>query len=48
MQAKALRYRFEQLCGVHRYYCMVETSGGLRKDAQLISLTIGSVGIMLM
>ncbi|HHA1754566.1 TPA: hypothetical protein ACOEA5_002408 [Enterobacter kobei] len=28
MQAKALRYRLEQLCRVNRYSCLVETSGG--------------------
>lgn len=28
MEAKAQRYRLEQLCGVNRYSCLVETSGG--------------------
>lgn len=28
MEAKAQRYRLEQLCGVNSYSCLVETSGG--------------------
>lgn len=28
MESKAQRYRLEQLCGVNRYSCLVETSGG--------------------
>lgn len=28
MQAKAQRYKLEQLCGINRYACLVETSGG--------------------
>ncbi|MCV3636616.1 hypothetical protein [Enterobacter hormaechei] len=28
MQEKSQRYRLEQLCGVNRYTCLVETSGG--------------------
>ncbi|EMM6514088.1 hypothetical protein RVV74_000706 [Enterobacter ludwigii] len=28
MQEKAKRYRLEPLCGVNRYSCLVETSGG--------------------
>ncbi|MCM8106842.1 hypothetical protein ACOTWU_00045 [Enterobacter cloacae complex sp. GYL001] len=28
MEAKAQRYRLEQLSGVNRYSCLVETSGG--------------------
>ncbi|CZV15789.1 hypothetical protein [Enterobacter hormaechei] len=28
MEAKAQRYRLEQLCGVNHYSCLVETSGG--------------------
>ncbi|EKK5925199.1 hypothetical protein [Enterobacter hormaechei] len=28
MEAKAQQYRLEQLCGVNRYSCLVETSGG--------------------
>lgn len=28
MEAKAQRYRLEKLCGVNRYSCLVETSGG--------------------
>lgn len=28
MEAKAQRYKLEQLCSVNRYSCLVETSGG--------------------